>query len=717
MSGLVADAFLPRFATILLVAFLAHAPITAQTADLLFYNANIYTADPKHPRASALAISAGRILAAGDDLSAHTGPDTQRIDLHGATVTPGFIDSHGHMAGLGQSLETLDLRDARSPADAARIVAEAAARLPHGEWIVGRGWDQTRWSGGGFPDSAPLDRAAPLHPVYLTRVDGHAAWVNQRALQIADVNGKTADPPGGRIHRANGRPTGILIDRATSLVSRKIPPPDAATIALRIERAARECARLGLTSVHDAGVGEREIAAYRDLIAKGRLPIRVYAMIGGEGELWRHYLAKGPEIGERLTVRSIKLMADGALGSRGAALLAPYSDDPEQSGLLILQKEDVERVARDAVKAGFQVNTHAIGDRANRMVLQAYAAALGGANNRRFRIEHAQIVSPADFDLFAKYSIIASMQATHATSDMRWAEQRLGPDRIAGAYAWKQMLDRGVVLANGSDFPVESPDPMLGFHAAVTRQDRYGNPPGGWRNQETLTRDEALHSWTAAGAYAAGEEAWKGTLSPGKIADFIVLSNDIMTVPAPEIPDTRILRTVVGGHTARIEQFHGIVPVPAGTPKYVELGAIDRPATVVCRFHTLQPGAALRVMVISKEDLEWHQKQGWDRLSAAGRFVSAGELRVPIRQPGDYILVFDQEPQTAGPARNRPPRERSTRVLIDLAFEYDIPVAPRHLSTTRRFAVLGASLGLLAMICGVGSWKILRAFQTRDDAD
>ncbi|MCP5117735.1 MAG: amidohydrolase, partial [bacterium] len=431
---------------------------------------------------------------------------------------------------------------------ALRKVKQAIAEQPAGSWIRGRAWDQTRWPGRKFPDAARLSAVAPDHPVFLKRVDGHAAWVNHKALNVAGVTAATEDPPGGKIHRDEaGRPTGILIDRAQGLVSRKIPPPAHGIIRKRLELAARECARLGLTTIHDAGVGRQVIDAYRDMIASGDLPVRIYAMIGGEGDLWREYLGRGPEIGDRLTVRSIKLMSDGALGSRGAALKKPYSDEENNRGLLILQQADVERVARAAVKGGFQVNTHAIGDRANRIVLDAYAGALEGHNDRRFRVEHAQIVSPDDFELFEKYSILPSMQATHATSDMRWAKERLGPQRVRGGYAWRRFLSLGLPIPNGSDFPVEDANPLWGFYASVTRQDHDGHPDGGWMPDHRMTREEALKSWTLDGAYAAFEEKQKGSLTPGKLADFVMLSRDIMKIPAPEILKTEVLLTVVGG--------------------------------------------------------------------------------------------------------------------------------------------------------------------------
>ena len=516
-------------------------------ADLILRNARVHTANPAHPLASAIAIRGARIVALDAEATALAGPQTRVIDLAQATVIPGFIDSHAHMAGLGTQLELLDFRRTNSIAAVAAEVQREALKRHAGEWIRGANWDQTNW-GGVFPTAAPITDAAPLNPVYLERVDGHAAWVNQKALEIAGITRATADPPGGRILRdASGNATGVLIDRAQELVRRHIPAATAAQIERRLARAAAECARLGLTTIHDAGISSEELAAYRALIARNELPIRIYAMIGGRGPLWQQYLARGPEIGERLTVRSIKLMSDGALGSRGAALKEPYADDPGNRGLLMLTREEIEAVAREAVARGFQVNTHAIGDRANRTVLDAYAAVLGGHNDHRFRIEHAQVVSLDDIPLFARYSILPSMQATHATSDLRWAEQRLGPERVRGAYAWQRFRALGLPIPNGSDFPVEEPDPLRGFYAAVTRQDSNGFPPGGWFPDQRLTRQQALTSWTLDGARAAFEEKDKGSLEPGKLADLVVLSKDILTIPPREILSTRVTMTLVGG--------------------------------------------------------------------------------------------------------------------------------------------------------------------------
>ncbi len=535
------------------LALFAVLSLHAQTvADLVVTNAHIYTADPAHPTASVLAVKDGKILAVGERFM---GKATRILDAHGAMVMPGFIDSHGHVEALGDSLETIDLRGVKSEAEVAAMVNRAAGTSKPGEWIRGRSWDQNLWPGRQFPSKESLDKAAPGNPVILSRVDGHASWVNQRALDLSDVNGRTPDPPGGKILRtASGEATGVLIDRAQGLVARKVPPPSAEQIRQRLARATRECARLGITSVHDAGVSAEDLAGYRALIAANDMPVRVNAMIGGVGPLWEQCKRSGPEIGEFLTVRSIKLYADGALGSRGAALLAPYSDDPDNTGLLISSEDLIRQVSLDAVKTGFQVCTHAIGDRGNRTVLNAYAAALRGPNQKRFRVEHAQVVAPGDFARFEKYNIIASIQPTHATSDMGWAETRLGPQRILGAYAWQTFLKLGVPVASGSDFPVEQPNPVWGFYSAVSREDHEGNPKGGWYPAQRMSRAEALQSWTQAGAYAAFEDKIKGSLTPGKLADFVMLSSDIMQIPEQEIWRARVTMTVVGGRVVFPEE-------------------------------------------------------------------------------------------------------------------------------------------------------------------
>lgn len=518
-----------------------------ETADLVIVNARVYTVNPRQPSATAIAIKAGRFLAVGDSVSDYVGAETRRIDVHGKAVIPGFIDSHGHMLGLGETLSSLDLHGVSSELEIQAMVANRARLRKPGEWITGFGWDQNLWKNKQFPIKDLLDSAAPDNPVVLTRVDGHAIWVNSEALTVTGVKDKVADPTGGRVMRdETGYPTGVFIDNAMDLV--KVPDETPAQREADLEAAAKLCARIGLTTVHDAGIPAATLEAYRTLIQKNRLPIRINAMISGsDPDLWNRFLKAGPEIGDFLTVRSVKLYADGALGSRGAALLAPYSDDPKNSGLTITEQATIEKFAREAVKGGFQVCTHAIGDRANHEVLLAYAAALHGKNDKRFRVEHAQVVAPEDFARFRDNSIIASMQPTHATSDMPWAALRLGPVRIEGAYAWQTFLKLGVHLAFGSDFPVENPNPIWGFYAAVSRQDRQGNPDGGWFPNQRLTRAEALRSWTIEGAYAAFQETTKGSIEPGKFADFVVLSDDIMQIAPARIPTARVTMTVVNG--------------------------------------------------------------------------------------------------------------------------------------------------------------------------
>lgn len=518
-----------------------------QVADLVVENATIYTVDRTKPAANSLAIKDGKFIAVGGDMKKHIGPNTQRIDAKGAAVIPGLIDAHVHMRSLGDMLETFDMRFTKTREEVAQIVKSAADKLPAGEWVRGRNWDQTNW-GGEFPNADDISKVVNDRPVYLTRVDGHAGWANRKALEIAGVTKETQDPPGGQIIRdASGNPTGILIDRAQGLVTRKIPPLTYDQVKRRLKLAGAAAARLGLTGVHDAGISLQERDAYRELIKENALPVRVYAMIGGTGELWQEYAKSGPETGSHLTVRSVKLYADGALGSRGAALWQPYSDDKSIHGLMVTTKETLEDQIKEVAAKNFQVCTHAIGDKANSIVLNAFAQVLKGKNDRRFRVEHSQVVALPDFKLFQDYNIVASMQATHATSDMRWAEKRLGPDRIAGAYAWRRYLKMGIPLANGSDFPVEDPNPLYGFYASFTRQDHNGYPEGGWQPDQKLTREESLESFTLTPAYAAFEEKQKGSITVGKLADFLILEKDIMKIAPKEVLTTKITSTYLDG--------------------------------------------------------------------------------------------------------------------------------------------------------------------------
>ncbi len=534
------------------------SPRAQERADLVLRGGKIVTMNPKQPQAEAIAIVGRRIARVGSDreIEEMIGPNTRVIELRGRLVVPGFIESHGHLLGLGQSRLILDLRGTRSAEEVAERVARKAREAKPGEWILGRGWDQNEWPRKDFPTHEVLDRVAPRHPVYLTRVDGHAAWVNRRALELAGITRETADPPGGRLIRdARGRPTGVLIDRAMNLVARLIPPRSREENKRALLLAIEECLRSGITSFHDAGASREAIELYKELLREGALRLRLYVMISGRDEaLLREYVERGPEIGlgeHHLTIRAIKLVADGALGSRGAALLEPYADEPTQSGLLLLSEEEIYQIARRALASGFQVNTHAIGDRANRVVLNAYERAFRefpNVRDPRFRIEHAQILDEADIPRFARLGVIASMQAIHATSDMPWVPARLGEARAReGAYVWRKLLQSGARIANGSDAPVEPLNPLLGFYAAITRQDERGNPPGGWFPDQRMTREEALRSFTLDAAYAAFEEHLKGSLEPGKLADLVVLSKDIMTIPPAEILRTEVDLTLVDG--------------------------------------------------------------------------------------------------------------------------------------------------------------------------
>ena len=528
-----------------LALLLALAP-----ADLVLHNGRIYTVDPAHPVVSALAVHKGRVVFAGSDTEAQAFSG-RRVDLHGKTVLPGLIDAHAHLLSLGNFLRRVNLVGAKSYDEVIARTVKAAAEVKKGEWILGRGWDQTLWEPKDFPTHDALSRALPDHPVVLTRVDGHAVLANARAMQLAGITAATKDPEGGRIVRKpDGEPTGVFVDNAKELIERKVPPASRDEIRKALLAAVAECNRFGLTAIHDAGEGPAAISVLEELARAGKLDLREYVMIS-DG-VFEPYLARGPRSAlydGHLWLRSIKLYADGALGSRGAALLAPYADDPHNTGLLVSPPGHIRAVAEQALRKGFQVGVHAIGDRGNRIVLDAYEAALAAVPvaDHRFRVEHAQVLSPEDIPRFAKLGVIASMQATHQTSDMRWAEARVGPERIRGAYAWRSLLESGAVVVNGTDFPVEQVDPLLTFHAAVTRQDPEGAPPGGWYPAQKMTREEALRSMTIGAAWAGFQEALLGSLTRGKAADFVVLDRDVMTVPDGEILKTRVLATYLGG--------------------------------------------------------------------------------------------------------------------------------------------------------------------------
>jgi predicted amidohydrolase YtcJ len=524
--------------------------------DLLLENATVYVAPDAKPQKASVLIRDGRIAFVGDAARARSlGAKARVVDLSGRFVFPGWSDAHGHLEGLGEALEIADLRGVTSAAEAARKVAARASGLPAGAWAQGRGWDQNLWDG--FPDARDLDAVLPDRPASAERVDGHAIWVNTKALQAARIGVSTPDPPGGRIlRRPDGSPSGVLVDEAADLVSAAMPEPSPEDRRRRILSAARACARVGLTEVQDAsGYGPASLAALEALAAAGKLPVRVYATVSPDPKRLADSYRKGVRIGggtDFLTVRAIKAYADGALGSRGAALFDDYADEPGKRGLLVTPPEDLDAVARSAREHGWQLWIHAIGDRGNRIALDAFRKAAAAAQQAppggtRPRIEHVQVVAPADIPRFGSENVIASIQPTHATSDMPWAEKRVGPQRIEGAYAWRRLEKAGARLAGGSDFPVESENPLLGFYAAIARMDPFGKPPGGWRPQERLSRAEALALFTTGAAWASFQEDRRGRIAPGFDADLTVLDADPMTASEREILAIGSPMVVVGG--------------------------------------------------------------------------------------------------------------------------------------------------------------------------
>jgi len=545
----------------LLTLVLSVTAPTAPTADLLLEGGMIYrTADARPDRASVV-VARGKILFVGDPARARELAGGARVmDLRGKFVFPGWTDAHLHLLGVGKALDIANLRGAADAEAAADRMVISARSLPAGAWVEGRGWDQNLWPGARFPTASELDRVLPDRPALARRVDGHAIWVNSAALRAAGLDAATREPEGGRILRLpDGSPSGVFVDQAMDLVVRAIPGASAADRERWLLIGANACARAGLTGVQDAsGYDAEEIAVLEQLAARGALPIRVYATVSPEPGALAGFFARGPRVGgggDFLTVRAIKAYADGALGSRGAALLEDYSDEPGSRGLLVTPPERLDEIARAARQNGWQLWIHAIGDRGNRVALDAFAQSAAtspeaAAGGWRPRIEHAQVIAPEDFPRFAQNGVIASIQPTHATSDMGWAELRLGRSRIAGAYAWQRLKASGARLAGGSDAPVESEKPLDGFHAAVTREDLSGRPPGGWRPGEKLSRREALALFTADAAFAAFEERTRGRIEVGYEADLTVLARDPMTIPEAEIPAIPVAMTVVGGRLA-----------------------------------------------------------------------------------------------------------------------------------------------------------------------
>jgi predicted amidohydrolase YtcJ len=547
----------------LVLCGLASRSVRAQTADatkpIYYLHGRIYTNDPQHPWASAMAVKSGKIFCLGglDYVLLECGgaeENAPTIQLHGHFVMPGFNDAHVHLGNAAASMLAAPIKGVISVEQLQKRIAEAVESRKKGEWVTGHGWDHTLWPDKKFPTKEQLDAVSPQNPVFLTHISGHVAVVNSLALQIAGVSKDTLNPSGGEIERdANGQPTGILKEAsAKHLVEQRIPDPSPEQRRLSIEKVLAEVAKNGVTSVQDYSAWE-DFRVYQQLKGEGKLTVRI-----------SEWLPLGTPIGELENKRAdatttdpwlksgtLKAFADGALGSRTAALLTPYSDQPDTSGILTMDPEKLRALAIQLDKSGFQLAFHAIGDRANRIALDVYEAVLkaNGSRDRRDRIEHAQVVAPEDLVRFAKLNVIASMQPSHQTTDMRWAEQRLGPERTKGAYAWATMLRNGVHLAFGTDYDVEPISPMRGLYACVTRELPDGGPPGGWQPQEKISLEDCIRAYTSGSAYAEFEEGQKGEIKRGEYADFIELSNDLTKIPASEYTKTEVLRTVVDGHT------------------------------------------------------------------------------------------------------------------------------------------------------------------------
>ena len=531
------------------------SPSPALAAPTLIKNVHGYTlAGGNLQKFTGLVFDEGKVLVVGDAvaLQGHY-PAAHVIDGLGKTLLPGLIDAHGHVLDMGFEGVQIQLFGTTSLREAQGKISTFAKTHPDSPWLLGGGWNQVQWKIGRFPTAQELDAEVSDRPVVLDRVDGHAKWLNTKALQAAGITKDTPDPLGGRIeHGDDGTPSGVLVDKAMDLIDRVTPPPTDSERRAALRAALSHMNSVGLTSAGDAGVPAKTIALYRELADQSLLTVRIYAMIGDVGEDFAALSQDGPLIAygnDRLTVRSVKLFADGALGSRGAALLAPYSDKPDQRGLLFMSNAEMQRKMETALRAGYQVNVHAIGDAANRQVLDGFEGAYKSVGGRqlRNRIEHAQVVALVDIPRFKQLDLIASMQPTHATSDMNMAESRIGPERLKGAYAWRTFLDQGTRIAGGSDFPVEEDNPFFGLYSAITRMDHHGNPKGGWHPEQAMTRVEAFRAFTMDAAYAQHQEHTIGSLEPGKWADFILVDGDLFKEPSAQIWKTKVLQTWVAG--------------------------------------------------------------------------------------------------------------------------------------------------------------------------
>jgi predicted amidohydrolase YtcJ len=547
--------------SLLFLCALGRLSQAAEKADLLLLNGNVYTVNENQPHAEALAIKAGRILFVGAGTEAQTlrGAETRVVDLHGATVLPGLTDSHCHIFGIGAREMNLNLEGTRSSGDFLAKVKTYVSARPPGSWVRGRGWIETFWTPPKFPARQELDRIAPQNPIFLTRADGHAAVANSEALKEAGINKDTPNPFGGEIlkDKETGEPTGMLLDNAQDLVAKHIPPPLATERVQELLRGIEREIGLGWCEIQNAGSELEDVAIIREAYNAGQIKIRMYNACYGPRAPAQELLREGATLNafnHHFTQRTIKVVFDGALGSRGAALLQPYDDAPDTSGYLTEKEAELKPMLEDALRAGIQLETHAIGDRANRLILDLYEAAFKAVpveermiREPRWRVEHAQILDPADLPRFAKLGVIPSMQPSHAISDLFFAPARLGSQRLSGAYAWQSLLKSGVVIAGGSDAPVERGEPMIEFYAAVARKSIKGFSADGWHPEQAVTRAQALKMLTLWPAFAAFEETDKGTIEVGKLADFTVLSQDIMKIPEPDILKTECVMTIIGG--------------------------------------------------------------------------------------------------------------------------------------------------------------------------
>ncbi len=542
---------------IILVSSMLLAP--QQEADTIFINGIVYTVNPRQPRAEALAVKGDRIIYVGSNggVKAFQGRRTRVVDLKGSAVYPGFTDSHCHLMGIGERETSLNLEGTKSLDEMLALVKERVAQAKPGEWVVGRGWIETFWKPPVFPTRQDLDRVAPDNPVFLDRADGHGAVVNTRALLLAKIDRNTANPFGGEILRdKDGEATGMILDNAQALILKHIPQPTTEQYERALLLGVERSLRLGWTELQDAGGTLAEVDLMRSLYEQGKIRIRIYKAIHGPSPDATRLLREGSQIGaygHRFTLRTIKVVMDGALGSRGAAMMEPYLD-AQTSGFLTTKEDILFPMLVEALRAGIQVESHAIGDRANKTILDLYEKAFKAVppNERRvleprWRVEHAQILHSSDLDRFVKLGVIASMQPSHAISDLHFAPRRIGIERLAGAYAWQSLMKSGAIIAAGSDAPVERGEPIIEFYAAVVRKDPQGYSGDGWHPEQAATREQALKMFTLWPAQAALEEDLRGTLEPGKLADMTIFSDDIMTIPDRNLLKTRCVMTVVGG--------------------------------------------------------------------------------------------------------------------------------------------------------------------------